>query len=50
MNVNKKHKTNHFNYEWELEFFFFFNIKGKCVCLLYRDTLLIFKNWKLKKA
>jgi len=33
----------YFNQEWELEFFFV-DIKGKCVCLLCRDALSIFKR------
>ncbi|KAE9521271.1 hypothetical protein AGLY_018334 [Aphis glycines] len=48
MNPNKKCKTYHFNQEWELEFFFV-DIKGKCVCLLCRDTLSIFKRGNIER-
>lgn len=48
MNPNKKCKTYHFNQEWELEFFFV-DIKGKCVCLLCRDTLSFFKRGNIER-
>ncbi|XP_008185363.1 SCAN domain-containing protein 3-like [Acyrthosiphon pisum] len=48
MNANKKCKTYHFNQEWELEFFFV-DIKGKCVCLICRDTLSIFKRGNIER-
>ncbi|XP_022162363.1 general transcription factor II-I repeat domain-containing protein 2-like [Myzus persicae] len=48
MNPNKKCKTYHFNQKWELEFFFV-DIKDKCVCLLCRDTLSIFKRGNIER-